>query len=214
MIDAVRPRHRSERRAVRAAPRVDALPRYQHVRADGRFLPDRQVLLDNMPSSAGKPGFRVLTPFERDGRRTAAAGRSRLGAARRVARRASSRRGRYGAAHRRRPTRRTARTRRARRRGRRDAVTQAGRGCSIFPGSRTWNACSAALSNPGSCCSTTAARRLRARLATGAALRAGATPRLRGPVVRARARTLVVFLALSLRPARADSGATDQDSQP
>lgn len=44
---------------------VDALPRYQHVRAEGRFLPDRQVLLDNMPSSTGKPGFRVLTPFER-----------------------------------------------------------------------------------------------------------------------------------------------------
>jgi surfeit locus 1 family protein len=50
-----------------AGASVDALPRYQHVRADGRFLPGRQILLDNMPSSSGKPGFRVLTPFERAG---------------------------------------------------------------------------------------------------------------------------------------------------
>jgi surfeit locus 1 family protein len=41
----------------------DALPRYQHVRAAGQYLPDRQVLIDNMPSQAGKPGYRVLTPL-------------------------------------------------------------------------------------------------------------------------------------------------------
>jgi surfeit locus 1 family protein len=46
---------------------VDELPRYQHVRAEGHYQPERQILLDNMPSQAGKPGFRVLTPFKRDG---------------------------------------------------------------------------------------------------------------------------------------------------
>ena len=46
---------------------VDELPRYQHVRTEGHYQPERQVLLDNMPSQAGKPGFRVLTPFKRDG---------------------------------------------------------------------------------------------------------------------------------------------------
>jgi surfeit locus 1 family protein len=46
---------------------VDELPRYQHVRAEGRYEPGHQVLLDNMPSQAGLPGFRVLTPFRRDG---------------------------------------------------------------------------------------------------------------------------------------------------
>lgn len=46
---------------------VDELPRYQHVRAEGRYDPSRQILLDNMPSQAGKPGYRVLTPFVREG---------------------------------------------------------------------------------------------------------------------------------------------------
>ena len=46
---------------------VDELPRYQHVRTEGHYQPERQILLDNMPSQAGKPGFRVLTPFKRDG---------------------------------------------------------------------------------------------------------------------------------------------------
>jgi len=46
---------------------VDELPRYQHVRAEGHYQPDRQILLDNMPSQAGRPGFRVLTPFKRAG---------------------------------------------------------------------------------------------------------------------------------------------------
>lgn len=45
----------------------DDLPRYQHVRATGSYEPGRQVLLDNMPSQAGKPGYRVLTPLRRTG---------------------------------------------------------------------------------------------------------------------------------------------------
>jgi surfeit locus 1 family protein len=41
------------------------LPRYQQVRLRGSYDVDRQFLLDNMPSSAGRPGYRVLTPLER-----------------------------------------------------------------------------------------------------------------------------------------------------
>jgi surfeit locus 1 family protein len=45
------------------------LPRYQQVRLRGSYDSARQILLDNMPSSTGRPGYRVLTPFERaDGR--------------------------------------------------------------------------------------------------------------------------------------------------
>ena len=40
-----------------------SLPRYQHVAVDGQFASQRQILLDNMPSAQGRPGFRVLTPF-------------------------------------------------------------------------------------------------------------------------------------------------------
>src|SRR5580765_593326 len=46
---------------------VDTLPRYQRVTVRGHFDPSRQVLLDNMPSSAGQAGYRVLTPFVRPG---------------------------------------------------------------------------------------------------------------------------------------------------
>jgi surfeit locus 1 family protein len=46
---------------------VDPLPRYQHVTIRGYFDPSRQVLLDNMPSSTGQAGYRVLTPFVRPG---------------------------------------------------------------------------------------------------------------------------------------------------
>ncbi len=46
---------------------VDELPRYQHVRAEGHYDPAHQVLIDNMPSQAGRPGYRVLTPFVREG---------------------------------------------------------------------------------------------------------------------------------------------------
>jgi surfeit locus 1 family protein len=44
---------------------VDELPRYQHVSVEGRYDPDHQVLLDNMPSSTGQAGYRVLTPLRR-----------------------------------------------------------------------------------------------------------------------------------------------------
>jgi cytochrome oxidase assembly protein ShyY1 len=43
----------------------DALPRYQHVQVTGHYEPGRQVLIDNMPSQSGKPGYRVLTPLRR-----------------------------------------------------------------------------------------------------------------------------------------------------
>lgn len=47
----------------------DEVARYQHVRLRGTYDATRQMLLDNMPSVAGRPGYRVLTPFERaDGR--------------------------------------------------------------------------------------------------------------------------------------------------
>jgi surfeit locus 1 family protein len=47
----------------------DDLPRYQQVRLRGSYDSARQILLDNMPSAAGRPGYRVLTPLERaDGR--------------------------------------------------------------------------------------------------------------------------------------------------
>lgn len=39
------------------------LARYQHVSLQGSYEPAQQVLLDNMPSSKGEPGYRVLTPF-------------------------------------------------------------------------------------------------------------------------------------------------------
>jgi surfeit locus 1 family protein len=47
----------------------DELARYQRIRLRGTYDPTRQILLDNMPSVAGQPGYRVLTPFRRaDGR--------------------------------------------------------------------------------------------------------------------------------------------------
>ncbi|HSQ69120.1 MAG TPA: SURF1 family protein, partial [Steroidobacteraceae bacterium] len=47
------------------AQSVAKLPRYQHVRVRGAYDPSRQVLLDNMPSATGRPGYRVLTPLRR-----------------------------------------------------------------------------------------------------------------------------------------------------
>jgi surfeit locus 1 family protein len=48
---------------------VDGLDRYQHVIVRGHYLPERQILLDSMPSATGLAGYRVLTPLERsDGR--------------------------------------------------------------------------------------------------------------------------------------------------
>jgi surfeit locus 1 family protein len=40
-----------------------SLARYQRVSVTGRYDPEHQILLDNMPSHAGRPGFRVLTPM-------------------------------------------------------------------------------------------------------------------------------------------------------
>jgi surfeit locus 1 family protein len=45
----------------------DGLARYQRVRLRGAYDPTRQILLDNMPSAAGRPGYRVLTPLQRAG---------------------------------------------------------------------------------------------------------------------------------------------------
>jgi surfeit locus 1 family protein len=45
---------------------VDKPGRYQHVQVEGTYDPDHQVLLDNMPSSTGRAGFRVLTPLRMD----------------------------------------------------------------------------------------------------------------------------------------------------
>jgi surfeit locus 1 family protein len=38
--------------------------RYQRVSARGRYDGSQQILLDNMPSVMGQPGYRVVTPFE------------------------------------------------------------------------------------------------------------------------------------------------------
>jgi len=43
---------------------ADTLSRYQRVIVTGRYDPARQVLLDNMPSHTGRPGYRVLTPLQ------------------------------------------------------------------------------------------------------------------------------------------------------
>jgi surfeit locus 1 family protein len=40
--------------------------RYRRVESQGRYLPDRQVLLDNQVQH-GRPGYWVLTPFQPDG---------------------------------------------------------------------------------------------------------------------------------------------------
>lgn len=44
-----------------------ALPRYQHVRASGRYDSGRQVLIDNMSNSRNQAGYYVITPFELTG---------------------------------------------------------------------------------------------------------------------------------------------------
>jgi surfeit locus 1 family protein len=43
---------------------ADRLARYQRVRVTGRYDPAHQILLDNMPSHSGQPGYRVLTPLQ------------------------------------------------------------------------------------------------------------------------------------------------------
>jgi cytochrome oxidase assembly protein ShyY1 len=44
---------------------ITQLGRYQRVRLHGTYEGERQVLLDNMPSTTGRPGYRVLTPLAR-----------------------------------------------------------------------------------------------------------------------------------------------------
>lgn len=46
------------------AANIATLPPYQHVRLRGRYDDEHQILLDNMPSQHGRPGYRVVTPFE------------------------------------------------------------------------------------------------------------------------------------------------------
>ena len=46
-------------------PDAARAPRYLHVRLAGVYLPERQILLDNMTSN-GEAGYRVLTPFVTD----------------------------------------------------------------------------------------------------------------------------------------------------
>jgi surfeit locus 1 family protein len=48
------------------ASEVENFPRYQTVETRGHYDTEHQVLLDNMPSAAGRAGFRVLTPFQYD----------------------------------------------------------------------------------------------------------------------------------------------------
>ena len=47
-----------------SAANAAALPRYQQVRTRGQYDPAHQILLDNMPWQNGRPGYRVVTPFE------------------------------------------------------------------------------------------------------------------------------------------------------
>jgi surfeit locus 1 family protein len=46
------------------AQNAGTLRRYQKVCATGRYDPQHQFLLDNMPSAMGQPGYRVVTAFE------------------------------------------------------------------------------------------------------------------------------------------------------
>ena len=43
---------------------ADSLNRYQRVRVRGRYDPQHQILLDNMLTQGGQPGYRVLTPLQ------------------------------------------------------------------------------------------------------------------------------------------------------
>jgi surfeit locus 1 family protein len=46
------------------AANADQLHRYQHVQAQGVFDNVHQILLDNMPSATGQPGYHVWTPLK------------------------------------------------------------------------------------------------------------------------------------------------------
>jgi surfeit locus 1 family protein len=47
-----------------SAANAGTLAQYQRVRARGHYDSAHQILLDNMPSAMGQPGYRVVTPFE------------------------------------------------------------------------------------------------------------------------------------------------------
>lgn len=47
-----------------SAANAGSLVRYQRVRARGRYDSAHQILLENLPSAMGQPGYRVVTPFE------------------------------------------------------------------------------------------------------------------------------------------------------
>lgn len=54
-----------QREQVEITPQnADSLSRYQRVRVSGHFDVAHQILLDNMPSHTGRPGYRVLTPLQ------------------------------------------------------------------------------------------------------------------------------------------------------
>jgi surfeit locus 1 family protein len=53
-------------RAVVAGSDLGKLPRYQSIELTGRYDTRQQVLLDNMPSARGQPGYHVLTPLQRE----------------------------------------------------------------------------------------------------------------------------------------------------
>lgn len=56
---------RAQKSQIEITPQNAAsLPRYQRATVTGRFDPAHQILLDNMPSHTGQPGYRVLTPLE------------------------------------------------------------------------------------------------------------------------------------------------------
>jgi surfeit locus 1 family protein len=57
-------------RSVETPREIDSQPRYQRIYLQGHYDPDRQILLDNMPSSRGQPGYHVLTPFVIDAGRS------------------------------------------------------------------------------------------------------------------------------------------------
>jgi surfeit locus 1 family protein len=46
-----------------SAANAGTLPAFQHVHVAGHYDPAHQILLDNMPSQHGQPGYRVVTPF-------------------------------------------------------------------------------------------------------------------------------------------------------
>lgn len=53
-------------RSLRVTGDMRELPRYQSIELTGRYDSARQILLDNMTSARGQPGYRVLTPLQRE----------------------------------------------------------------------------------------------------------------------------------------------------